>query len=295
MHSQIEAYLNNLIKGFPSLPAVVIRVMEITADAQSSNEDLCAVIQADQALSTNVLKMANSAFFGLPKRVGTLQHALAILGYAEIRNMVVTQAIFNSFKHIEKNGLLDLKPFWSHAFCCALASNIIRGHIGARNQDFYLPCLIHDIGKLLIFMALPEAYAELVKETAPRMHKIFELEERLFGITHAEVAQKLLSRWMFPDDVVQGIGFHHCPGAAKEYARIAWVVHAVDLLVHWSDLEDATDTPQAQELLQTLLHPEIAAGLGVGPHWNAAELATLKARLTDQRARQADILALFLS
>ena len=295
MHPLIETHLNDLIDGFPTLPAVVNRVMEITADAESSTEALFNVIQADQAISINVLKIANSVFYGLPKRVDSLQHALSILGYVEIRNMVITQAIFNSFKQLEKNGPMDLRSFWEHAFNCALAAKLVGSRTSGSKQDYYLPCLVHDIGKLMIYMALPEAYADMVRSAAPAGYKIYVSEERLFGMTHAEVALRLLSRWMLPDSVVHGVGHHHHPESARDHALYAWVVHTVDLLVHWSDLTDAGEADHAQEVQEVLLRPEVAAGLGAGANWNAGVLGLLKADMAVQKAHQSDLLALFFS
>ena len=295
MQLEIQRHLNDLIDGFPTLPGVVTRVMEITADAESSTEELFNIILADQVMSANVLKMANSVFYGLPKRVDSLQHALSILGYVEIRNLVLTQAVFSSFKNLEKNDILDLRPFWIHSFSCALAAKQVGGRCAARNRDHYLPCLIHDIGKLLIYMALPEAYAGMVKSAGRVGYKIHELEARMFGITHAKAGQLLLAHWMLPDLVIHAVGNHHCPGAAGEYALDAWVVHAVDLLVHWSDLEDSGETSRSREVLGELLRPEVAAGLGAGSNWNASELAKMRAELADQKERQADLLSLFLA
>lgn len=294
MQLEIQRHLNDLIDDFPTLPTVVTRVMEITADAESSAEALFNVIQADQVMSANVLKMANSVFYGLPKRVGSLQHALSILGYVEIRNLVLTQAVFSSFKHLEKSDVFDLRQFWAHSFSCALAARQVDGRCAVRNQGHYLPCLVHDIGKLLLYMALPEAYAGMVKEAGPVGHKIYELEAHLFGITHAEAGQRLLTHWMLPDLVIHAVGEHHRPEAASEHALDAWVVHVVDLLVHWSDLEDSGDTARARDVLEELLRPEVADRLGAGSNWNAAESAKLRAELADQKELQADLLSLFL-
>lgn len=294
MYPEIRRYVFDLVEGFPTLPAVATRVMAITADAESSTEELFNVVQADQVMSANVLRMANSVFYGVPKRVGSLKHALSILGYTEIRNLVITQVIFNSFKHLEKETAMDLGPFWTHAFSCALAAKPVGRRSGVHGRDYYLPCLVHDIGKLLIYMALPDAYAELVKEVAPAGQKIFELEERLFGMTHAEVARRLLARWMLPESIVHAVGSHHNPDGAGDYTLDAWVVHVVDLLVHWHDLEESGETVAARDVLRLLLRPEVVTGLNAVSNWTVAELALLKAELADLKERQRSLLSLFL-
>lgn len=294
MHTHLQILINDLMEGFPTLPAVVTRVMEITADTNSSTKDLYEVIRADQALTVNVLKMANSVFYGLPKRIGSLQHALSILGYVEVRNLVIAQAVFNSFKHMHANGPMDIRPFWAHALTTAMVANRVGRYAGAGHQDFYVACLVHDIGKLVIYMALPEAYAELMKEVGPYANTMFAMEERFFGMTHEETAQRVLRQWMFPDTIIEAVGCHHHPERAEAHALFAWVVHVADLLVRWADAAEQAVDPITADLHRALLDPALIRTFSAGPGpWDAAALETLKARLAELKTSQANLLALF--
>lgn len=293
MQNQLQALINSHIEGLPTLPAVATRVLEITADAESSTEALWEVIRSDQTLASNVLRMANSAFYGLPRQVTSLQHALSLLGYVEIRNLVIAQVVFNNFKHVDKDGPMDIRPFWEHAFTCALGSKLITRHTSLRDQDVYLACLVHDIGKLVIYTALPEAYAEMTKEVGADACHIFEMENRFFGITHEQVTAKLLKSWRFPDTVMAAAEHHHHPEKAAPNDLFTWVVHAVDLLVHWSDALSRQNTTVSQVLHNALLRPEMEVIFNVFGNWHADTLEQTRRQLIDLKARNAGILALF--
>jgi len=292
MHSHLQILINDLVDGFPTLPAVVGRVMAVTADADSSTQDLYRVIQADQAMTVNVLKMANSVFYGLPKRIGSLQHALSILGYVEVRNLVIAQAVFKSFKASGGKGPMDIRPFWQHALTAALAAELIGRGADPGDQDLYVAGLVHDIGKLVIYMALPEAYAELILEVGPYAHTMFAMEQRFFGMTHEETAQRVLRQWMFPESILEAVGCHHHPENATEHSGVAWVVHAADLLARWDHALVQGAESEAAVLYQQLLAPDLTRALGAAA-WGPATLASLRSQLAVNKAQQGDLLAMF--
>jgi HD-like signal output (HDOD) protein len=292
MQTHLQILINDLVDGFPTLPAVVAQVMAITADADSSTKDLYRVIQADQALTVNVLKMANSVFYGLPKRIGSLQHALSILGYVEVRNLVIMQAVFKSFKAVGGKGPMDIRPFWQHALSSALAAELIGRAAGPGDQDFYVAGLVHDIGKLVIYMALPEAYSELVTEVGPYAHTMFVMEHRFFGMTHEETAQRVLRQWMFPESILEAVGCHHHPEKASDHAAVTWVVHAADLLVRWDHALAQGAEPEAGTLRQQLLAPDLIHALSTVA-WGPATLEALRSQLVAKKAQQTDLLAMF--
>jgi HD-like signal output (HDOD) protein len=292
MHSHLQILINDLVDGFPTLPAIVARVMAVTADADSSTQDLYRVIKADQVMTVNVLKMANSVFYGFPKRIGSLQHALSILGYVEVRNLVIAQAVFKSFKVAGGRGPMDIRPFWQHALTAALTAELIGRRAGPGDQDFYVAGLVHDIGKLVIYMALPEAYAELILEVGPFANTMFVMEQRFFSMTHEETAQRVLRQWMFPESILEAVGCHHHPENATAHSAVAWVVHAADLLARWDHALVHDAESEAATLHQQLLAPELTRALGAAA-WGPAALESLRSQLTAKKAQQADLLAVF--
>ena len=140
------------IEAMPSLPTVTFQVMEITADPKSSANDLVEIISPDVSLTAKILKIANSPLYGLTREISSLQHALTVLGFKEIRNLVISTVAIENFKDIEQDGKFDIKGFWKHSFCCGLAAKIIATSFMNKGNELFVAGLLHDIGKLVIYI-----------------------------------------------------------------------------------------------------------------------------------------------
>lgn len=237
------------IQSFPTLPAVVVRILELTADPDSALEDFISMIQCDPSLTTTVLKLSNSALYGQVRKVSTLKQAISVLGINEIRNVVVGRAVFTSFKRIKSSTHFDIRDFWWHSFICGLSANILAKE-GPYSDDFFIAGLIHDIGKLVLITALPVSFLDIVKNNNEQAHEIFKQEERVFGISHAEIGMTLLKRWMFPDSLVVATGYHHRPENAEMQAHVAALIHFADILAHRNSLGEngSFETPMNDPL-----------------------------------------------
>lgn len=220
------------IDSFPTLPTVVTKVMEISADPRSSASDLMKVVSQDQSLTTTILRTANSAFFGMVKKVSSLQHAITVLGFKAVRNVVLARSVFKSFKAVGSKDQFDIRRFWEHAFVCGLSAKIIAAEFQHDKNELFVAGLIHDIGKLIIYMALPLKFAEIISMTGSSSTRTFTAEKDIIGITHDQVAMELLKKWLFPDEIVAAVGFHHNPREAGKQSQIASAIYAANLLTH---------------------------------------------------------------
>lgn len=286
--------LTDRIDAFPTLPTVAVRVMEITANPESSSKELMKVISHDQSLAAAILKMANSPFFGLVKEVSSIQHALTVLGYTEIRNLVLTKTLFNSFKNLRKDSRFDIGGFWEHSLSCGLAAKIIAADLKGDTNDFFMAGLIHDIGKLIIYMALPMEFSEIIETAGPLKHRMFEAEKDILGVTHEEVGMMLLKRWMFPENLLTAVGFHHRPCEAKKESLFPLVVHAADLLTY---LNESPDDKEAEPVLsEELFCSEIIdLSRSHGLKWDEAALERFQEELVRRKEEEAETLASLLS
>ncbi len=222
----------NTIDSFPVLPSVVTRVMEITADPDSSIDDLMRVIQTDPSLTASILKIANSALFGHVMAVASLQEALMILGFNEIQNIVLTKAVFNSFKQINTHKWFDIRRFWEHSFLCGLAAKIISSKTPLAKNELFISGLIHDIGKLVIYLSQPEDFKRIVEASFELNFRTTEAEKKIVGITHEEIGASLLKRWMFPQNLLTAVEFHHRPENATQMTSFAIVIFLADYIAH---------------------------------------------------------------
>jgi HD-like signal output (HDOD) protein len=294
MNPNITALLTEKIDSFPTLPTVVTRVMQVTADPKSSTKDLLAVISPDQSLTMSILKMANSAFFGLPREISSLQQALTILGFKEIQNLVLAKAVFNSFKNVQKNGPFDINKFWEHSFLCGLLSKIIANDIKKDNNEFFVAGLIHDIGKLIIFLAIPREFYRIIQTPTSVTFRMFQEEQHILGLTHGEIGMKLLKRWLFPETLITAVGFHHSPHEVENHTLFSLVVYLADLLTY---LENSTDDNEnAIQLEESLFHPDTIRLLSsFGLEWNESALQRIQQELARCKEEEAGVLNMLLA
>ncbi len=212
------------------MPAIVTKVMAVTANPESSANDLMQVILPDQTMCSTILKVANSAFFGIPRGIQTIERAVVVLGYEEIRNIVIGKAIFSSFPRISKENRNALSLFWEHAFTCGLASKIIGEQLGLSASEFFVAGLIHDIGKLAMLMAIPLEYSILRELSNPiNLYDTAE-EHSKFGISHDKVGLQLAKRWLLPETLAVAIGYHHAPQDAPAHKKYPLIVQVADTL-----------------------------------------------------------------
>ncbi len=216
------------IDVLPSLPAIVSNVLQITGDPESSANDLMRAILPDQSMCATILKIANSAFFGLPRQVATLEKAVMVLGFHEVKNIVLGKAVFNSFKELNINNKKNIDNFWQHSFTCGLAAKILAERVNLVPSEMFIAGLIHDIGKLAMLLTFPNIYSHLLQTSAENRRHNREKEVELFYISHDEVARRILKRWLFPTRLIEAVGFHHHPQKAAEHQLQAIAVEMAD-------------------------------------------------------------------
>ncbi len=201
----------NQIDALPALPTTVTAVMQVTADPESSAEDLMTAVLPDQAMCATILKLANSAFFGMPRTVGSLEKAIMVLGFNEIRNIVLGKAVFNSFQAICRNNREAMSRFWNHSFHCGLAAKIIAEEQGLSASEMFIAGLIHDIGKLIILVSVSGNNSDIIELSDPTDFTTYRKENETYSIGHDEIAIRLLNRWLFPRSLINAVGYHHRP------------------------------------------------------------------------------------
>lgn len=232
----------------PALPATVTRVLATTSDPESSARDLMQVILPDQTMCAAILKVANSAAFGLPHEVNTLERALMVLGFDEVKNIIISKAIFASFPKMDNVSIQGVGVFWEHAFTCGLMSRIIGQHYKLSPSELFICGLIHDIGKLVMLMAFPGSYPILQEHSLSSHFSVINTERELYGISHDHVGLELARRWALPEQIACAIGYHHVPETAPTHRKHPMIVQVADLLsllYCCSDISEAEDVQKA--------------------------------------------------
>jgi HD-like signal output (HDOD) protein len=270
-HSHIASILNQ-IDSFPALPATVNRVIEITGNPESSANDLMQAILPDQSMCISILKLANSAFFGRPRKVYSIEEAIVVLGFQEIRNIILTQAIFNSFQKLKKTIKQDIDTLWQHSLTCGLAAKIIAQTTGYSPSQLFISGLIHDIGKLAILMAIPNSYSPGQEISKQLKRSLFPEEEKILGISHNMVGMRLLKRWLFPEELWAATGYHHHPDSAPNNAAFPLIIQMANILSHIIHANEAMSGQELLKLMQELNPKSTLLWSRYNFHWQQEDI-----------------------
>jgi HD-like signal output (HDOD) protein len=194
----------------PPLPQVAAQVLRIAADPDSTTDDLQKVICTDQALTAQILKIANSAMFGMMREVKTLTQAIMTLGFSTIKSVVIA----SSAKNLYSRGGAGLQErlMWEHALVSALAGRAYgRAFRYSRVEEVFLAGLMHDIGKSVMGIKFPERYGSLVRSVYNGEGDQMEMELDTFGFDHAMVGEALLRSWNLAHSLEEAVRWHHQP------------------------------------------------------------------------------------
>lgn len=232
MNGQKPIPIDQQIESLQPLPITVANVLAVTNNPDSSANDLVKAILPDQTMCIAVLKVANSAFYGHPKKVSSLETAVTVLGFNEVQNIVLAKAAVQAFQPIFKTHAEDLNAFWDHSFTCGLAARIVGEHINLPSGQFFVAGLLHDIGKLAMLLAFGKRYDTNKWFSGINTEGKQQEERQTFAITHDIVGSRLLQHWQFPDTLIAALRFHHTPNKAEKLQGFPLVIQLADFLSH---------------------------------------------------------------
>jgi len=219
------------ITSLPTLPKVITEITSLMQNPRTSAEEVGRAITMDQALASKVLRLVNSAFYGFPGRINTITHAIVILGFNTVKNIVLTASVFDKLGgHGEQDGF-NLEKFWMHSIGTGVIAKEIAKKVNFRfHEESFLAGLLHDIGKIILFKFLPEEFASVQAILQKEDILILDAEKRALDLTHNEIGSWLSQRWNLPEDLRAAILYHHAPVLANQHKTMVSVVHAADVL-----------------------------------------------------------------
>jgi HD-like signal output (HDOD) protein len=205
------------IRDLPAMPHVASKVLELSSDPDTSASRLQQVISDDQAMTARILKIANSAMYACSRRIKTLSEAIVMLGFNSIRSLVVTSAARNLYSSGSARMGLKERLLWEHsigsAFACRL---LVAERHPALAEEAFLAGLMHDIGKLVLNLQLPEQFEEIVQIVYNENRDFHAVERELLGFDHAQVGALLVNKWKLSPMLEEVIGLHHQPDEFTE-------------------------------------------------------------------------------
>ncbi|HZX27735.1 MAG TPA: HDOD domain-containing protein [Telluria sp.] len=241
------------VRSLPALPALVADVIATMGDEDADIGALADKIALDLGLAAQVLRLANSSFYGLPTRVNTVGQAISVLGFHNLRNLVTVCAVTGNFKQDSTSGL-HYATFWRHSIGTAVCARLLAGRVGVAEETAFLAGLLHDVGILALASVYPELYAQTRAHRRSADCLDIEAERAVLGIDHALVGSELMGHWRFPPAIREMVASHHDynPAAAPLVGLIQGAnALAVALDLAGDDDAQVPDLPQhVWDLLQ---------------------------------------------
>lgn len=228
-----QALLDELLRRPPELPydpGLLRELFDSTRDdSMAPLSAVAGVVNKAQGLATRVLSLANSAYYGLQSEVTSVQRAVAVLGMAEIRALVLALGVSRMIDRSRLPAAFNLREYWGHQLSVAAGCRLLARRVpGCDAETCYTAGLLHDLGKLLIAAYRPDDWAAIRQLASDEKLMDSEAEELLLGLDHGVVGARLLSFWDLPMALTEPINWHHAPHLAGEHQRAALVVHVAD-------------------------------------------------------------------
>ena len=215
--------------GLPALPTIVTQLITLVGNPRSSARDVAKLISTDQALTAKILRVANSAFYGFPRRIATIQLAIVVLGFETVKNLGLSVTVLKRFSRGTEHRLFDRERFWEHAIACGVAARMLAQRLRYRLEgEAFVGGLLHDVGKLILIEYFHPEFSEALELAEAEGLTIAEAEERVFGVTHADVGGWLAERWNLPQALVGAISHHHRLGDGEMPDELVMLTHVAD-------------------------------------------------------------------
>ena len=219
----------------PCLPTLYLELTRLLREPEVSLAEVGAVLERDLAMTAKILKLVNSAFFGIRRQLSSPAEAAAYLGAEVLKSLVLSLSVFSELSHHRVQDF-SMESLWNHSLQVGLAARLLaqlQHQEGPVEDQCFAAGLLHDAGKLILAANLPESFAAVVARSPGRGGaRAVALEREMFGSTHAEVAGYLFGLWGLPVPVVEAIALHHTPEAAGHRRfDVITAVHVANALV----------------------------------------------------------------
>ncbi|MEZ4386227.1 MAG: HDOD domain-containing protein [Candidatus Krumholzibacteriia bacterium] len=225
---ELKAFVNDL----PTLPVVFQELFTRMQDTDAQVSELSEIIARDPSLTSKILKLVNSAFYGQPSQITTISRAIIIMGFQSVRSAALSVSVFEQFKNLKHaSEHFSIEEFWRHSIgVSCLAKQLSMVLSAGEPEDAFVSGLLHDAGKLIMLQYFPDDVDELTRAAAEQHLTWRACEDVLFPTHHASISRALFRAWSFPANVVEAVACHHNPEIASRYATLAALVHMADFM-----------------------------------------------------------------
>ena len=229
--------LFEVVERMPTFSQSVVRILQITGSGDAAPKELVRLVEHDPILTMKVLRLVNSAYFGLGRQVTSIKQGVVYIGVNTIKHLAISIAAMGALPRENAAGF-DMDAFWTHSLVTGSAARLIAQRQGIPRNDstaWFIAGLLHDIGQVVLAHAMPEAYRSVLHGARERGVPLMAVERELLGTDHAEIGAMLGEHWKLPDELVTTIAHHHDADGAADLPPMGKAVFAANQVAKLTD------------------------------------------------------------
>ncbi len=245
------------VRSFPSMPATGARMLKMLEDPETSVDEIEDVLRHDPGLTGNVLKLANSAYFGIPSKVSSVRQGVLLLGLKRLIQLVVASCVSAVMDKPVPGYDLPPGDLWRHSIAVSIAAEaLVKDKKNIDADDIFTPALLHDIGKLILGHFVKDELEDIEKIASKGVPYVVA-ENMVLGTDHAEVGAQVLTQWSFPREVIEAVRWHHDPDFPDQVRAQVDIVYLSNLLCQINTNGNGSEGPSYD------LSPTVIERLGI--------------------------------
>lgn len=243
--------LIDMVDKIPTFQESVHRILALTTSPDCSAKDLVQVIEHDPILTIRVLKLVNSAYFGLSQEVTSVNHSVVYVGINTIKNVAISVATTGALPKTNKAGL-NMNVFWQHSLTVGVIAKLLAENKGVGKNEqanYFVGGLLHDIGKVLFAHFIPVEYQQVLHKSETENIPLYQAEKELLGFDHSEIGAMVAEKWQLPSDLISSIRNHH-GSEEQEHSPLSLAIYAANQAAHYLALiKQAADNDDENALI----------------------------------------------
>ena len=198
------------IKDLPTLPGVYLKLNRLLQDKQASLENVSRIIEVDPALSAKILRLVNSAFYGMRSKCSSISHAIMVMGFNTVKNAVVSVSVLDTLSFKGQLQDFDIAGFWRHSISVAvLGRQLAEKSRLVPGEDSFMAGLLHDIGKIIMFIYFRDEFTKTVQKMQEAKCSFADAEGEVAVIDHVQIGAYLTRKWQLPENIIEAVAGHH--------------------------------------------------------------------------------------
>lgn len=218
------------IEAFPGMPTTAAKLLPLLEDSDTTAAEIESILKYDPGLTANILKLTNSAYFGIPTRISSVRQAIVLLGWKRLLQVVTTICMSPLMNKTIPGYDLPRGALWQHSIAVSVAAEVLVNALKIPDADeVFTAALLHDVGKLILGGFVKEDI-EQIEDMVTKGITFDVAESMVLGTNHAEIGGQILGKWSFPSELVSAVQWHHDPESCEESCNLSDIVHVANTM-----------------------------------------------------------------